>query len=87
MLPVDGRPSRNPLSLYFAGPAIKGDDCAWVLRGPSNVPRVPEGDRDFLVLLNVTQSSQLSDLLSALVAFFRVPEGVGLYALYRSGWR
>ena len=84
---MDGCPSRNSLSLYFPSSTIKGDDRARMFSGPSNVPRVPEGDCDFIMLWNVPKRPKLPNLLSAFAAPVSVPTGIGLHAFYRTGWR
>jgi hypothetical protein len=47
---VYGRTGCNLVSAHLSRAAVERDDRAWMLGGPTYVPRVPEWDRDFLVL-------------------------------------
>ena len=82
-----GCPSRNFVSSYLPRPTIESDDRARMLSGPPNVPRVPEGDCDLIMLWNVPKRPKLPNLLSAFTAPVSMPTGIGLRALNRPGWR
>ena len=49
VFPSDGGSSGHRMSVNLPCAAVKGDDCAGVLRRPSDVSGVPHWDRDFLM--------------------------------------